>query len=66
MDILCISLHIFIGDVNFYYIGENGEKKVGVMNIGDSNYITPFTPHSFATRKDAKKNGCDFGINLWK
>ena len=58
----------FLGDVNFYYIGENGEKKVGVMNTGDSNYITPFTPHSFATRKDAKKNGMilalTYGNNL--
>ena len=58
----------FIGDVNFYYIDENGEKKVGVMNTGDSNYITPFTPHSFATRKDAKKNGLilalTYGNNL--
>ena len=47
----------FIGDVNFYYIDENGEKKVAVMNTGDSNYITPFIPHSFATRKGASKNG---------
>ena len=58
----------FIGDVNFYYIDENGEKKVAVMNTGDSNYITPFTPHSFATRKDAKKNGLilalTYGNNL--
>ena len=58
----------FLGDVNFYYIDDNGEKKVGVMNIGDSNYITPFTPHSFATRKDAKKNGLilalTYGNNL--
>jgi methylphosphonate synthase len=58
----------FIGDVNFYYIDENGEKKVVVMNTGDSNYITPFTPHSFATRKGAKKNGLilalTYGNNL--
>ena len=58
----------FLGDVNFYYIDDNGKKKVGVMNIGDSNYITPFTPHSFATRKDAKKNGLilalTYGNNL--
>jgi len=39
----------FIGDVNFYYIDDDGKKKVSVMNTGDSNYITPFTPHSFAT-----------------
>jgi methylphosphonate synthase len=47
----------FIGDVNFYYIGEDGEKKIAIMNTGDSNYGTPFRPHSFATRKNAKKNG---------
>ena len=47
----------FIGDVNFYYIGEDGEKKVAIMNTGDSNYGTPFRPHSFATRKNARKNG---------
>ena len=58
----------FLGDVNFYYIGENGEKKVGVMNTGDSNYITPFIPHSFTTRKGAGKNGLilalTYGNNL--
>ena len=58
----------FIGDVNFYYIDENGEKKVAIMNTGDSNYITPFIPHSFATRKGAGKNGLilalTYGNNL--
>ena len=33
------------------------KKKVAIMNTGDSNYGTPFRPHSFATRKNAKKNG---------
>ena len=58
----------FIGAVNFYYIDENGEKKVAIMNTGDSNYITPFIPHSFATRKGAGKNGLilalTYGNNL--
>ena len=27
------------------------------MNTGDSMYITPFTPHTFATRAGAKQNG---------
>ena len=58
----------FIGEVNFYYIDENSEKKVAIMNTGDSNYITPFTPHSFATRSGAKKNGLilalTYGNNL--
>ena len=47
----------FIGDVNFYYRDSNGEKKVAVMNTGDSLYITPFTPHTFTTRKGSKQNG---------
>lgn len=47
----------FIGEVNFYYRDSNGDKKVAVMNTGDSMYITPFTPHTFATRKGAKENG---------
>jgi len=47
----------FIGEVNFYYRDSNGEKKVAVMNTGDSMYITPFTSHTFATRKGAKDNG---------
>ena len=47
----------FIGEVNFYYMSSTGEKKVGLMNTGDSVYITPFVPHTFATRKGASKNG---------
>ena len=44
----------FIGEVNFYYIDSEGDKKVAVMNTGDSMYITPFTPHTFTTRQGAK------------
>jgi len=47
----------FIGEVNFYYRSQSGEKKVAVMNTGDSMYITPFTSHTFTTRKGAKQNG---------
>ena len=47
----------FIGEVNFYYKGLDGTKQVAVMNTGDSMYITPFTPHTFATRAGAKQNG---------
>ena len=47
----------FIGDVNYYYRGPDGEKRVAIMNTGDSVYGTPFRSHSFATRKGAKKNG---------
>jgi methylphosphonate synthase len=47
----------FIGDVNFYYIDSENKKQVAIMNTGDSMYITPFTPHTFATRSGAKQNG---------
>lgn len=47
----------FIGEVNFYYRTPNGEKKVAVMNTGDSMYITPFVSHTFTTRNGAKQNG---------
>ena len=42
----------FIGPVNFYYIDENGKKKLEEMNTGDSMYISPYTPHSFTTRRN--------------
>ena len=47
----------FIGNVNFYYKDENGKKQTAVMNTGDSMYITPFVPHTFATRSGGKSNG---------
>ena len=43
----------FIGPVNFYYI-ENNKKKIAKMNTGDSMYISPYVPHSFATREKKK------------
>ena len=39
----------FIGPVNFYW-EIDGKKYSSEMNTGDSNYITPFWKHSFATR----------------
>lgn len=48
----------FIGSVNFYFIDPHTkEKKVAVMNTGDSMYISPFVPHTFATRKEASERG---------
>jgi len=47
----------FIGDVNYYYKDGNGEKRVFVTKTGDSVYGTPLRPHTFTTRKGAKKNG---------
>lgn len=42
----------FVGPVNFYYRGPDGAKQVAVMNTGDSMYISPFVPHSFASRRN--------------
>ena len=44
----------FIGPVNFYWIDGSGKKYVRQMNTGDVNYITPFVPHSFTTRKEGE------------
>ena len=47
----------FIGNVNFYYRDKDGKKQTAVMNTGDSMYITPFVPHTFATRNNSQTNG---------
>ncbi len=39
----------FVGPVNFYW-EVDGKKYCSEMNTGDSNYITPFWPHSFTSR----------------
>lgn len=39
----------FIGPVNFYW-EIAGRRHCQEMNTGDSNYITPLVPHSFASR----------------
>lgn len=47
------QMTFFIGPVNFYY-QVAGKSYMAEMNTGDSNYITPFNPHSFTSR-DADK-----------
>ncbi|MDC0033829.1 hypothetical protein OAJ57_04630 [Alphaproteobacteria bacterium] len=47
------QLTFFIGPVNFYW-EINGRRYSAEMNTGDSNYITPFVPHSFASRDETK------------
>lgn len=41
----------FIGPVNFHWMVGN-KKYVRQMSTGDVNYITPFVPHTFTTRKE--------------
>lgn len=40
---------LFVGPVNFYW-EINEQRHCVEMDTGDSNYITPFVPHSFASR----------------
>lgn len=39
----------FVGPVNFYW-QVDGKRHCAELDTGDSNYITPFVPHSFASR----------------
>lgn len=43
------QMTFFIGEVNFYW-RYGGKNYCSEMNTGDSNYITPFVPHSFTSR----------------
>ncbi|MBT6277739.1 MAG: hypothetical protein HOI95_26840, partial [Chromatiales bacterium] len=45
----------FIGPVNFYW-RSGGSSHCAELNTGDSNYISPFVPHSFASR-DPNRRG---------
>ena len=40
----------FVGNINFYYVNDKGVKSVAKMKTGDSMYISPYVPHSFASR----------------
>ena len=44
----------FVGPVNFYW-KINGQAYMEQMETGDSNYITPFVPHSFASRDSTRE-----------
>lgn len=44
----------FIGPVNFYY-EVDGERHVMVGDTGDTNFISPFCPHSFAHRYEPER-----------
>jgi methylphosphonate synthase len=44
----------FVGPVNFYWEIE-GQKYCEQLNTGDSNFISPFWKHSFASRDQSKE-----------
>ena len=47
---LMMQTTLFIGPVDFYWKDEGGVVHRQEMNTGDSNYISPFVPHSFTSR----------------
>jgi transcriptional regulator with XRE-family HTH domain len=56
----------FIGPVNFYW-KMDGVSQMVEMDTGDSNYITPFVPHSFTSRdasREALIIACTFSGKL--
>ena len=52
----------FIGPVNFYWESD-GVRKCAELDTGDSNYITPFVPHSFASR-DPQRPGLIIAVTF--
>ena len=44
----------FIGPVNFYW-RSGGRNHCVEMTTGDSNYITPYVPHSFTSRRSDRR-----------
>ncbi|MBT5677355.1 MAG: hypothetical protein HOJ07_16835 [Rhodospirillaceae bacterium] len=47
------QLTFFIGEVNFYW-KQRGKTYCREMNTGNSNYITPYVPHSYTSRNPDK------------
>jgi len=50
---LMMQTTLFIGPVDFYWTDRNGQVQRREMNTGDSNYISPFVPHSFTARAES-------------
>eukprot|EP00927_Polykrikos_kofoidii_P016771 TRINITY_DN17607_c0_g1_i3.p1 TRINITY_DN17607_c0_g1~~TRINITY_DN17607_c0_g1_i3.p1 ORF type:complete len:752 (-),score=114.17 TRINITY_DN17607_c0_g1_i3:131-2386(-) len=47
---LMMQTTLFIGPVDFYWKDRFGAVQKRSMQTGDSNFISPFVPHSFTTR----------------
>lgn len=50
---LMMQTTLFIGPVDFYWTDRHGHVHRREMNTGDSNYISPFVPHSFTARAES-------------
>lgn len=49
---LMMQTTLFVGPVDFYYKDSKGTVHREEMNTGDSNFISPFVPHSFTVREE--------------
>jgi methylphosphonate synthase len=47
---LMMQTTLFIGPVDFYWKDHHGKVHRHEMQTGDSNFISPFVPHSFTSR----------------
>lgn len=56
------QLTFFVGPVNFYWQSD-GKTHCAELETGDSNYISPFVPHSFASR-DPNENGLIIAVTF--
>lgn len=50
---LMMQTTLCIGPMDFYYRDRHGRMHRQEMQTGDSNYISPFVPHSFARREES-------------
>ncbi len=48
------QLTLYVGPVNLHWKDDSGSHTL-FMNTGDSNYGTPYVPHSFTTRDTSKE-----------
>lgn len=51
---LMMQTTLFVGPVDFYYKDRHGTVHRREMNTGDSNFISPFVPHSFTVRNESQ------------
>eukprot|EP00929_Paragymnodinium_shiwhaense_P007948 TRINITY_DN111870_c0_g1_i1.p1 TRINITY_DN111870_c0_g1~~TRINITY_DN111870_c0_g1_i1.p1 ORF type:complete len:760 (+),score=169.26 TRINITY_DN111870_c0_g1_i1:98-2377(+) len=52
---LMMQTTLFVGPVDFYWKDRHGRVQRREMNTGDSNFISPFVPHSFTSRDESKE-----------
>lgn len=52
---LMMQTTLFIGPVDFLWVDRFGVTQRRAMNTGDSNFISPFVPHTFTVREKERE-----------